>query len=203
MSTNLFHSFYVPPHPNSLPPGLSPPVRDVGQPTSISVCFRRGFEFGTGETHEGRPLLPRYVYDLVYNLESSSFMIFAAGYCMESSRFQSRGYHYGCSILWRQGTPIHRLPGHGCASDDGMCLSTTGRREQPMCTYVPTNAKRLLQEIPIGGTSDWIPSTNSSATRLFPCWDCRKNGWKRTGCYGKFWFLLYFWFDLYDVLTWT
>ena len=87
---------------------------------------------------------------------------------------------------WRSsGTPIHRLPGHGCASDDGVCLPTTGRREQPMCTYVPTDTKRLLQEIPIGGTSNWIPSANPSATWLFPCWDCRKNNWEQTGCYGK------------------
>ena len=127
-------------------------------------------------------LLPRY--DSVYNLGFILFMIFA-GYCMESSRVQSHGYHNGCSILWRQRTPIYRLPGHGCASDDGVCLPTAGRREQPMCTYVPTDAKRLLQEIPIGGTSDWIPSANSSATRLFPCWDRRKNDWKQTGCYGK------------------
>ena len=45
------------------------------------------------------------------------------------------------------GTLIHRLPGHGCASDDGVCLPTIGRREQPMCTYVPTDGKRILQEI--------------------------------------------------------
>ena len=136
-------------------------------------------------------------------------MIFA-GHCMESSRVQPHGYHNGCSILWRQRTPIHRLPGHGCASDDGMCLPTTGRRKQPMCTYVPTDAKRLLQEVPIGGTSDWIPSANSSATRLFPCWDRRKNDWKQTRCYGKHLAAVILIQILYlictllqDVLTWT
>jgi pre-mRNA-splicing helicase BRR2 len=79
-------------------------------------------------------------------LESNSFMVFA-GCCMESTCVQSHGYHNGCSILWRERTSIHRLPSHGCASDDGVCLPTTGKRKQPMCTYVPTDAnKKFLSE---------------------------------------------------------
>jgi hypothetical protein len=43
-----------------------------------------------------------------------------------------------------------------------VCLPTTGRREQPIYTYVPTDAKRLLQET----LSEGLPIESHLPTHL-------------------------------------
>lgn len=53
MCANLFHPFQTPLHPNSLPPGLSPLVRDVGHQISMSMDFGRVYGLEVGDKHKG------------------------------------------------------------------------------------------------------------------------------------------------------
>jgi hypothetical protein len=57
MCTNIFYAFKAPRHPNSLPPGLSPPTRDVGHPMSMSMDFGQVYGLRAGRNQKGRPMV--------------------------------------------------------------------------------------------------------------------------------------------------
>jgi len=54
---NLFSFFKVHPYSNLLPPGLSPPMRDVGHPMSMSMDLGRACGFWWGGRHQRRPMV--------------------------------------------------------------------------------------------------------------------------------------------------
>jgi hypothetical protein len=54
MSANPSYSFSVPWHQNSLLPGLSPPMRDVGHSMSTSMDFAQAYGLWAGRKQEGR-----------------------------------------------------------------------------------------------------------------------------------------------------